>query len=124
MEVSQDSGVICLRQLVASSKRDVNFDAVCTPEIMAEYAEDPVKGVVRLAALLQLDPESHADPVALSETYAGPALLRLSSGHWICMVNLRQIQERVRPFSIRGTPVRRCCRFRRRSCWSGSAEPW
>ena len=61
---------------------------------MAEYAEDPVKGVVRLAALLQLDPESHADPVALSETYAGPALLRLSSGHWICMVNLRQIQEK------------------------------
>lgn len=99
MNTAVNSGVVCLRSLAANLKRDINFDALLTPEFEQELDADPDQGLLKLAAGLQLQPEFHNNAVELSETYSGPALLRLQNGNRVLAVNLSQIrQEKVSVF--------------------------
>jgi len=88
-----NSGIVCLRNLAANLKRDINFNALLTSELQKELGEDPVQGLMKLATGLQLQPELHNDAVTLTETYSGPALVRLLNGNWVLAVNLTQIQQ-------------------------------
>ncbi len=92
MDVSVTSGIACLRNLAANLKRDINFDALLTPELKAQFEESPARGLQALAAGLQLEPEIHKDVAELVDTYQGPALLELENGNWVCAVNLKQIK--------------------------------
>lgn len=93
MDASVNSGVVCLRNLAANLKRDINFDALLTPELEKELDGDPVKGLLKLAAGLQLEPESHNNVTELADTYAGPALVQLQNRNWVCAVNLAQVKQ-------------------------------
>ena len=92
MEPVNVTGIACLRYLSANLKRDINFDALITPELQKEFAADQSSGLMKLAAALQLSPEQHKNAADLAETYAGPALLLLQSGSWVCAVNLQQLK--------------------------------
>lgn len=93
MNTAVNSGVVCLRSLAANLKRDINFDALLTPELEQELETDSDQGLLKLASGLQLQPEFHNNAVELSETYAGPALLRLQNGNRVLAVNLSQIRQ-------------------------------
>ena len=59
MEPVNVTGIACLRYLSANLKRDINFDALITPELQKEFAADQSSGLMKLAAALQLSPEQH-----------------------------------------------------------------
>jgi ATP-binding cassette subfamily B protein len=79
--------------LTANLKRDINFDALLTPEVEEELGKDSVGGLLKLAVALRLEPELHNDAVELAKSYQGPALLQLTNGNWVCAVNLGQIAQ-------------------------------
>ncbi len=109
MNTAVDSGVVCLRNLAANLKRDINFDALLTPELQNELNSNQSDGLLKLAAGLQLQPEFHNNAVELAETYSGPALLRLQSGNWVLSINLSQfLQDKIvlfDPMTKGGSPM-------------------
>ena len=93
MNTAVNSGVVCLRSLAANLKRDINIDALLTPELQAELETNPDDGLLKLAAGLQFQPEFHNNAMELAETYSGPALVRLQNGNRVLLVNLSQIRQ-------------------------------
>jgi ATP-binding cassette subfamily B protein len=86
------SGLRCLQVLFSQFRRDVNFGALVTDELQAKYRENDATTLLEIATAHQLQPETAvlADAVP---AYAGPALLRLQSGNWILLLNLRHLKD-------------------------------
>ncbi len=91
MQQAKYSGLDCLQMLVENLRRNINFDAVMTGELKARYLDAPADVLLEIADNLQLKPELVTDLAADFSNYAGPALLPLQNGNWICLLKLSQL---------------------------------
>ena len=85
-----DGGLWCLARLFGQFRRTVNFEALLTDEVKRQYAEDEAEALLKLAAGQDLRPERHDDLAEISKSYHGPAMVRLSGGGWVLILNTRQ----------------------------------
>ncbi len=94
-DIPKISSLECLRRLFSQFRRTVNFDALLTEELCArcQNHDEELNVIVELSNLHDLRPEKHADLDAIAKTYVGPALLRLTTGSWILVLNSRQIAQ-------------------------------
>ena len=47
--VQYPTGIVCLNSLMNNLRRNVNFDALITPEVLEAYAEDSGKALLSLS---------------------------------------------------------------------------
>ncbi len=84
------SGLFCLQVVFSQFRRDVNFAALLTEELREKYGEDSLKTIMELAGHQELRPE--VAPLDGTEEFKqGPGLLRLKSGSWVVVLNVKQL---------------------------------
>ena len=93
------TGLQCLQFLFSQVRRNVNFSSLITPDILEQYRNDPQQVMLQLAAAQQLAPEE-IDSLESVKLYNGPALLELTSGTWIMVLNTAQLREAEESVSI------------------------
>ena len=98
-EHGETSGLHCLQFLFQQVRRNVNFSSLITPDIIEQYRNDPQQVMLQLAAAQQLAPEE-IDSLESVKLYNGPALLELTSGTWIMVLNTAQLREAEESVSI------------------------
>ena len=86
------SGLMCLQALFAHYRRTVNFAALMTRQIQAEYRNAPLETLLKLAESQELRPEKITS-LELTENCTGPLLLRLKGEHWILALESRQLRN-------------------------------
>ncbi|MCQ2378419.1 MAG: peptidase domain-containing ABC transporter [Victivallaceae bacterium] len=86
------SGLSCLQALFGQFRPNVNFAALVTDDIRTRYAAEDVGVICSLAEGQDLRPEA-ADSLSILDSFAGPAMLRLSNGHWIILLNSLQFRK-------------------------------
>ena len=89
-------GLWCLSRLFGQFRRTVNFEALLTEEVLQAYAADEVETLVKLASGQDLRPERTGDLGEIAKSYHGPALVKLTGGDWILILNTRQISSEER----------------------------
>ena len=89
-------GLWCLSRLFGQFRRTVNFEALLTEEILQAYAADEVETLVKLASGQDLRPERTGNLGEIAKSYYGPALVKLTGGDWILVLNTRQIASEER----------------------------
>lgn len=94
-DIPKISSLECLRRLFSQFRRTVNFDALLTDELCArcKNPDDELNVIVELSNQHDLRPEKHTDLTEIAKTYVGPAMLRLTTGSWILVLNSRQIAQ-------------------------------
>lgn len=122
--VQYPTGIVCLNSLMNNLRRNVNFDALITPEVLEAYAEDSGKALLSLSEHLELSPLLVHKGVDEFGYYRGPALLKLKNNNWICVVDFAQVvaQGKVTLFdpSINGPQKVGSCDYAQvESKWSG-----
>ncbi len=83
------TGLKALQLLFSKYRHAVNFAALITNELLAEYQKEPSSVLSRLSGEQQMRPE----PVHTVEdfsVYSGPALLQLKNGGWVLVFDTRQ----------------------------------
>ncbi len=91
MDYNNLSGLQCLQPLFSQFRRNVNFAALMTVEVQAEYTENPVQTLLKLAEEQQLRPEKISSPEAL-QSYSGPMLAKLENERWVLLSNSAQLR--------------------------------
>lgn len=89
-------GLWCLSRFFGQFRRTVNFEALLTEEVLQAYAADEVETLVKLASGQDLRPERTGDLGEIAKSYHGPALVKLTGGDWILILNTRQISSEER----------------------------
>ena len=84
------SGLICLKALLAQTRRNVNFMALVTQDIQTEYQKDSMSVLLKISGDQQLRPETVERCQDLAG-YNGPVLSRLSNGRWILITSSQQL---------------------------------
>ena len=84
------SGLLCLRLLLAQTRRSVNFAALITKNIHESYKSDPCQTLMKLSGEQLLRPEKLSSLEALP-SYNGPILAKLNNDNWILIMNSKQL---------------------------------
>ena len=92
MQENQWSGLQVMQILFSQVRREVNFAALITEAVKAQYLKD------QLAVLLQLASEHNLRQEKFNErsqllAYSGPALAQLKNGNWVLLTNSRQLAQ-------------------------------
>ncbi len=85
------NGILCLKFVASQLRRKVNFDALVTNEVLAEYGNDAVKALTGLAAKLDLGPEGFQDYQEPIRRFRGAALAQLTGGNWVLLFRMEQL---------------------------------
>ena len=85
------SGLECLRRIFGQFRRNINFDALITGELLERCQTDECDVIMELAAAHDLRPEKSADLQETAKTYNGPVLLKLNNQSWILLIRCQQI---------------------------------
>ena len=91
IQIKMPSGIECLRVLFGQFRRNINFDALITQEIIERCQTDEASVLVELAATQELRPEKHNSLQEIAKTYNGPALLQLTNSSWIVLMRCNQV---------------------------------
>ncbi len=92
MKTKNISGLQCLQALFAQFRRNVNFAALMTEQVQAEYEKEALEILLKLSEEQQLRPEAVNSKESLL-SYAGPMLARLTNDSWVMMPNSIQLQN-------------------------------
>jgi len=91
VQLKTPSAIECLRQIFNQYRRNVNFDALITGELLDRCKNETVEVLMELANQNDLRAEKHADLTEIAKTYNGPALLQLLNGSWVALARCGQI---------------------------------
>ena len=86
-QVQYPTGIVCLNSLMNNLRRNVNFDALITEEVLQGYANDSGDALLKLSEHLELSPLLVKKGVDEFDYYRGPALLKLKNNNWVCLVD-------------------------------------
>ena len=90
MEPADTTGLKCLQLLFSQFRHTVNFPALITQQVLESYQRAPVRELMRLSQEQHLLPEEISSEESL-RSGTGPALLRLKTGGWVLVFNIRQL---------------------------------
>ena len=82
----------CLELLFSRFRQGVNFQALVTKALMEQLEADELEALFKLSETQDLRAEK-ASSMDIFSSYRGPAMIKLSSGHWVLLVNSGQYQK-------------------------------
>ena len=91
----KNTALECLQILLSQVRREVNFNALLTPELV-ENLKNPdseINELIRIGEGQKLDPVKYDSIEELLSDVHGPALARLDNGNWILINNTRNLKE-------------------------------
>ncbi|MCQ2379391.1 MAG: peptidase domain-containing ABC transporter [Victivallaceae bacterium] len=96
MDIQQNNvnttGLACLQALFGQFRRSVNFAALITPEVRAEFEANPAETLMKLSAQQELRPEL-CDSLDSLGSYNGPVLYMVTGGSWVVVLNSVQLKN-------------------------------
>ena len=89
----ENTGLLCLREIVAQLHWNINISALVTDEVTKQYQEDPVSCIVSLTEKLGWQPQAVKDQEDFLQEYHGPALLQFRSGRFVFAFQVEQFRQ-------------------------------
>lgn len=83
--------LLCLQKLFSQFRRNINFNALMTEELKAEFEKDELGTILSLANENELRPERCEDLQEIAKSYRAPSLVKLNNGSWILLVSTGQV---------------------------------
>jgi ABC-type bacteriocin/lantibiotic exporter with double-glycine peptidase domain len=91
----KNTALECLQILLSQVRREVNFNALLTPELVENLKNPDSESneLIRLGESQKLDPVKYDSVEELLKDVHGPALAKLANGNWILINNTRNLKE-------------------------------
>ena len=93
IQLSNPSGIECLRRIFGQFRRNINFDALMTEELRNRCKTAEADVIMELANSHDLRAEKHGNIQEIAQTYNGPALLKLTNDSWILIMRCQQVDK-------------------------------